>query len=147
MDYQPQYLVAEKLLRDHEGEVKNARGRHIAYKCPAGKITVGVGRNLEDLGLSDDEVSYLLKNDIKRVEQELKSNFSFYDRLNASRKAVLIDMCFNIGLPKILLFENMIQALEGGDFDRAADEMLDSRWAKQVGRRADRLSAIMRSES
>ncbi|MGA1846771.1 glycoside hydrolase family protein [Deferribacter abyssi] len=107
-----------------------------------GKLTIGVGRNLDDVGISEDEALYLLRNDIAKVENELKQ-FEWFNKLDGVRKKVLIDMDFNLGLPKFLTFKRMIAALKEGDFKKASDEMLDSRWAMQVKRRAVRLSIMM----
>lgn len=127
----------KEMLTLHEGlELK-------AYKCTAGKITIGVGRNVEELGITHDEAMYLLSNDIERVVAELKANVPAYDSLSDVRKSVLIDMCFNLGISRFLQFKNFLAAVEGGEFVTASAEMLDSRWANQVGQRAHRLSKMM----
>lgn len=130
----------KEMLRIHEGVEK------FAYKCSAGKITVGVGRNIDPdngLGLSDDEIDYLLANDIQRVAIELQKNVPAYDSLSDVRKSVLIDMCFNLGITRFMQFKNFLAAVESGEFVTASAEMLDSRWANQVGQRAQRLSKMM----
>lgn len=132
----------KELLRIHEGVEK------FAYQCSANKTTVGVGRNIDregGLGLSDDEIDYLLGNDIQRVVMELQANVESYDSLSPVRKAVLVDMCFNLGISRFLQFKNFLAAVNSGDYERASAEMLDSRWANQVGRRATRLSEMMTS--
>lgn len=130
----------KELLTLHEGlELK-------AYKCTAGKITIGVGRNVEELGITHDEAMYLLSNDIKRVVDELLANVDCYNELSDVRKSVLVDMCFNLGISRFLQFKNFLAAVERGDWDVAAAEMLDSRWANQVGQRAIRLSNMMISD-
>ena len=130
----------KELLTLHEGlELK-------AYKCTAGKITIGVGRNVEELGITHDEAMYLLSNDIKRVVDELLANVDCYNELSDVRKSVLVDMCFNLGISRFLQFKNFLAAVERGDWGVAAAEMLDSRWANQVGQRAIRLSNMMISD-
>jgi len=124
----------------HEGK------RHHVYECSAGKLTVGVGRNLEDLGLSDGEIDFLLRNDLMRVQSELAMNVPCFLKLSETRQAVLMDMCFNLGISRFLQFQNMLTALEIGDYMEAATEMLDSRWAKQVGQRATRLANMMATD-
>ena len=124
----------------HEGK------RHHVYECSAGKLTVGVGRNLEDLGLSDGEIDFLLRNDLMRVQSELAMNVPCFLKLSETRQAVLMDMCFNLGISRFLQFQNMLTALEIGDYMEAATEMLDSRWAKQVGQRAARLANMMATD-
>ncbi len=127
----------EDQLIDHEGlELK-------PYQCTADKLTIGVGRNIEDRGITEDEARYLLKNDIKIVEDELLEKKPVVAGLDAVRQRVLVDMGFNLGIPTLLKFQNMWSAIEEEDFERAADEALDSRWAKQVGRRAERLCQAM----
>ena len=124
----------------HEGK------RHHVYECSSGKLTVGVGRNLEDLGLSDGEIDFLLRNDLMRVQSELAVNVPCFLNLSDVRQDVLMDMCFNLGISRFLQFKNMLTALEIGDYIEAAAEMLDSRWAKQVGERANRLAKMMATD-
>lgn len=114
------------------------------YKCPAGYLTIGVGRNLETKGITREEALFLLRNDIKEVERAL-SKYDWYTKLDPIRQKVLIDMCFNLGLAGLLKFKRMIAALAAGDYKRAADEMVDSAWYHQVGTRARRLVAMMRT--
>jgi lysozyme len=129
----------EDQLIDHEGlELK-------PYRCTAEKLTIGVGRNIEDRGITEDEARYLLKNDIKIVEDELLERKPEVAGLDSVRQRVLVDMGFNIGLPTLMKFQNMWAAIDEEDWDEASTQMLDSRWAKQVGRRAERLSQAMRT--
>jgi lysozyme len=113
------------------------------YECTAGKLTIGVGRNIEDIGITEDEARYLLDNDILRVCDELDRNLSWWRDLSDVRQRVLVDMVFNLGISRFMQFQNTISAIESGDYDKAAEEMLDSRWAKQVGQRAHRLANAM----
>jgi lysozyme len=113
------------------------------YECTAGKLTIGVGRNIEDIGITEDEARYLLDNDILRVCDELDRNLSWWRDLSDVRQRVLVDMVFNLGISRFMQFQNAISAIESGDYDKAAEEMLDSRWAKQVGQRAHRLANAM----
>ena len=127
-----------ELLVQHEGM------RLKPYKCTAGKLTIGVGRNLDDVGITNYEAMALLKNDIARVKQELYGNLPYFEALDETRQVVLIDMCFNLGISRLLKFKKMFLALNAGLYDVAASEMLDSRWAKQVGKRALELSIMMK---
>jgi len=130
--------VKEQLIR-HEGL------RLKPYRCTAGKLTIGVGRNLEDCGITKPEASILLENDILRCESELMDNIpDVYNRLNNTRKAVLINMCFNLGINGLLEFCHTLALIDCGDYERAANGMLASKWAKQVGLRAIELSEQMR---
>ncbi|PKN78198.1 MAG: lysozyme [Candidatus Cloacimonetes bacterium HGW-Cloacimonetes-1] len=130
--------VKEQLLR-HEGlKLK-------PYRCPAGKLTIGVGRNLEECGISQKEAFVLMENDILHCESELLGHIPIaYSGLNETRKSVLLNMCFNLGISGLLEFKNTLAFIGAGDFERAANNMLASRWAKQVGRRAIELSEMMR---
>ena len=127
----------KKLLVKHEGlKLK-------PYRCTANKLTIGVGRNLEDRGITEDEAFCLLENDIKEVLKDLKNKISFYDKLKEKHKIVLINMAFNLGIAGLLKFKNFLSALRKEDFKEAKKEMLNSKWAKQVGRRADELADMI----
>ena len=128
----------EKQLIEHEGLEKKV------YRCPAGKLTVGVGRNLEDKGITEEEALFLLRNDISECEDDLRSIFTEYDTLDEYRKRVLIDMRFNLGPSRFRQFKKMIAAVKEKDFSRAADEMKDSNWYRQVGKRAETLLEMMK---
>ena len=135
MNYDREKLI--DLIIYHEGlELK-------PYRCTAGHLTIGIGRNLDDRGITEDEARFLCQNDIDIVEQELVGKFPFVVGLSEVRIRVLLDMAFNLGIPRLSAFSNMWGALEEGDFKQAAVEMLDSRWARQVGRRAAKLSQMM----
>jgi lysozyme len=129
--------LEEQLIR-HEGL------RLFPYKDTVGKLTIGVGRNIEDNGISEKEAMYLLKNDIERCSKILQENFYFYNFLTHTRKCVLVNMCFNLGFPRLMGFKKMLAALETHDYDTAADEMEDSKWARQVKGRAVELANQMR---
>lgn len=131
-------MKVSHLIKHHEGLMKEA------YLCPAGKITVGYGRNLEDKGITEGEAEILLNNDIQECVSLLQ-NFPFWLRLSEVRKAVVIDMCFNLGYAGLCKFKRMLAALEREDYHCAAKEMADSKWFDQVGKRAERLQTMMRS--
>jgi len=129
-----------KMLKRHEGTETHA------YVDTVGKITIGVGRNIDDeggIGLSEEEIDFMLGNDIDRVEDELASNFSWFVDLDEARYDALINICFNLGLPRLLKFENALEAMASEDYNLAAVEFLDSRWAQQVGQRAIELSLMI----
>jgi len=131
-----------EMLRKHEGVETHA------YKCTANKTTIGVGRNIDPsggIGLSTDEINYLLANDVKRVNDELVTAFNWYKTLGNARKDAVMDMCFNMGLPRLKKFKKALAAMAKGDYVRAAAEFLDSRWAEQVGQRAITVTDIIRS--
>lgn len=128
--------MLEKMLILHEGlKLK-------VYKCPAGYLTVGVGRNLEGRGITREEAIHLLRNDIETSRKELTTSFPWFKELDKTRQDALIDMNF-MGINKFKQFKLMIAAFEAKDYVRAAKEMLDSAWAKQVGARSKRLAGII----
>ena len=124
--------LADQLAR-HEGV------KRFAYKCPAGKWTIGVGRNIDEdggLGLSDGEIYTLLNNDIQRTDEELSNAFRFYEDLDRVRKDAMINICFNLGLTRLRGFRLALKLMETKDYSEASVEFLDSLWASQVGQRA-----------
>ena len=127
----------KKKITAHEGLVLKP------YKDSVGKLTIGVGRNLDDNGIRPDEADLMLTNDIKSAELDIENNFNFYKDLSHIRQFVLIDMVFNLGISRLLGFKKMISALNLGDYRTAANEMLDSKWATQVGKRATDLAKMM----
>ena len=123
--------LLEQLKRD-EGV------RYKPYVDTVGKSTIGVGRNLTDVGISEAEAEFLLANDIARVTDQL-APYAWYQGLDEVRKAAIENMCFNIGLASLLHFPTLLHCLTVRDWPGAAAAMADSRWAVQVGDRAKRL--------
>jgi len=147
----------DKLIA-HEGLVLTV------YQDTLGIDTIGIGRNLKDRGISKEELDhmdipsmdviyehgiteadarYLAMNDIKIVEEELCRVKPVVNDLDSVRQLILMDMAFNMGVPRLCKFKRMWNAIEERKFDSAGLEMLDSRWAKQVGSRATKLSDAM----
>lgn len=116
------------------------------YKDTVGKLTIGIGRNLDDVGLSDDEIYYLLNNDISSVERDLELAFPWINEHPESVQRALANMAFNLGLPRLRGFKRMLAAIKEGRYEDAAIEALDSKWATQVGKRALRIAALIRGE-
>ena len=130
-----------EMLKLHEGV------RSKVYMCSAGYETIGVGRNIAEsgLGLSDDEIEYLLNNDIKRVREELEDNYFWFAALNEARQDAMIDISFNLGLTRLRGFVKALEAMSREQFDIAADEFMDSRWRQQVGNRAVEVTEMIRT--
>ena len=130
-----------EMLRLHEGV------RYKVYLCSEGYETIGVGRNISEggLGLSKDEVEFLLVNDIKRVQDELTRNFSWFLDLNEARRDAMVDICFNLGLTRLRSFANALEAMSYGQYEIAANEFMDSRWSQQVGNRAVEVTEMIRT--
>jgi lysozyme len=114
------------------------------YVDTVGKVTGGVGRNLTDRPFSEDEMDLMLSNDIKGVERDLDRRLPWWRQMSEARQNVLANMCFNLGIDRLLGFVNTLSMMKAGRYDAAAAEMLNSTWAKQVGARAIRLAATMR---
>jgi lysozyme len=129
-----------KMLRSHEGV------RSTVYLDSVGIETIGVGRNLKDVGLSEDEIDYLLVNDINRCKAEAKA-FHWYKDLNTVRREAILNLLFNLGKPRFLGFKKAIKALESNDYEESADQFWDSRWRKQVGKRAEDICHMIRTGS
>lgn len=106
------------------------------YKCTSGKLSIGVGRNLEDIGISEKEAEMLLLHDIEEAERQLTAHFPWTQDLDEVRLAALINFTFNVGIGTVSKFVNAMALLKDGNFDMASEEFLQSRWANQVGQRA-----------
>ena len=126
-------------LRLHEGE------RLKPYRCTAGKLTIGVGRNLDDRGITSDESAYLLNNDIDSHWIELLEHLPWVETLDEVRQRVMLDMAFNLGISGLLTFRRTLGHIKAGDYALASSAMLESKWATQVGQRAKRLAAMMKT--
>ena len=124
------YTRLSKHLLYHEGI------RLKPYRCSADKLTIGIGRNIEDVGITEEEAFYLLNNDIKKVVEQCQRNFEWFDGLNDLRKEAIVNLVFNMGFGKFLQFKKTIKHIENEEFELAGAELLDSRYAQQVGQRA-----------
>lgn len=119
------------------------------YRCTGDKLTIGIGRNLEDVGISEAEAHFLFENDVKRVEtsvQRDKDISGIYMRLDERRQEAILNMCFQLGLSGLKGFRKMWAALAMRDYERAYTEALDSKWARQTPNRAKRAANILRGE-
>jgi lysozyme len=114
------------------------------YKDTVGVNTIGYGRNLDDVGISREEAEFMLTADIESVERELDT-VREYRALDPIRQTVIANMCFNLGFNGLMQFKRMWKAIGKQSYSAAAREMLDSKWANQVGARAVELSEIMRT--
>ena len=155
--YDRDALKAE-LIRDEGLKLK-------VYRCTEGKLSIGVGRNLDDVGIrateearwgitkgrcvlkgiTRDEALWLLDGDVDNCEAGLDRKLPFWRRLDPVRQRVLLNMCFNMGLGTLLTFKNTLKHIEAGKYQLAADGMRASKWRAQVGERALRLARMMES--
>jgi lysozyme len=115
----------------------------LPYTDTVGKLTVGIGRNLTDRGISLEEAHYLLQRDIDLVVADLDRALPWWREMTPARQRVLANMCFNMGLPVLLGFRNTLAYMERGNYRAAAAGMRASKWARQVGPRAERLARLM----
>ena len=129
----------EKQLTRHEGR------RNILYRDSNDKMTIGIGHNIEDKGLRDSEIELIFSHDLQEAINDLTAHLDWTNSLDQARRMVLVNMCFNMGVAKLLGFHKMLVALQNGDFNKAADEMMNSLWAKQVKGRALELANQMRT--
>jgi lysozyme len=114
------------------------------YRCSDGKLSIGIGRNLDDNGIRPDERDLMFSNDLNEADITARTLVPSFAQLSDNRRAALVNMSFNMGQQRLSGFKNMLAAVASGDFNRAADEMLSSKWATQVGQRAVRLAQMMR---
>ena len=120
--------------------------RLTTYQDSLGYWTIGVGRLIDARkggGITEDEADYLLSHDVVKVMGGLDGALPWWTGLSEVRQRALADMCFNLGLAGLLKFKNTLAAVRRGDYPAAAEGMLASKWAGQVGIRAKRLAKMM----
>jgi lysozyme len=142
--------IFDQLDRDEEVRLKpydDATGKELRPgDVLQGKISIGTGRNLSDVGLSPSEERLLRQNDIARAAFALSTHLPWSDQLSDARRGVLLNMTFNLGIERLLEFHVFLGQVESGDYEAASHSMLQSLWARQVGQRAQRLSLQMQSD-
>lgn len=129
----------EKRLIEFEGL------RLMPYRCTSNKLTIGVGRNIEDRGISVETAMQMLREDLELVIDELKRAIPGFEKMPDSVQEALVDLAFNMGTPTLLTFKRALRAIQAQQWGTAADEILSSRYAKQVGRRAEIVADMIRS--
>lgn len=125
--------ITAQLIRDEDLKLK-------PYRCTSGKLTIGVGRNLDDKGLSREEAIYLLKNDVNETREALVSQFPWMDNLDEARFGAFLNLAFNMGINGLKTFVNTLQHARHGHWDKVAVNLLKSKYATQVGDRAKRIA-------
>jgi lysozyme len=131
-------LLRSELIRDEGRKLK-------PYRDTLGILTIGVGRNLEQRGISQATSDQMLDEDIGIAESELDQNAPWWRSLSDSRQRGILNMAFNMGWPRLSGFRAMLSALQTGEFEKAATEALNSKWAGQVGDRAKRIAEMFRA--
>lgn len=132
------YDRVKEQLKRHEGYRQNV------YPDTVGVMTVAHGRNLQAKGITPAEADHLLENDIFEAYGRLKDKLPFFEDLDEIRQEVLVNMTVNIGIGGVMKFVKMLTAFQVENYDVVADEMLDSKWARQVGDRSVELATQMR---
>lgn len=120
-----------------------------AYRDSEGYLTIGFGRLIDHRlggGITKHEARQLLTNDVSKTFIDLDNNIPWWRKLSPPRQRAIVNMCFNLGINRFMGFKNMLKALQDGDYHKAADEALDSKWAIQVGSRAQRIADLIRNE-
>ena len=125
--------LSDQLIRDEGIRLR-------PYKDTVGKLTIGVGRNLDDVGISKDEAMVLLQNDIAAATDALEKAFPWTTAMDPIRLAALVNMTFNMGVGRLAGFKNFLAECRQGNWEGAKAQMLGSVWAEQVGARAQRLA-------
>ncbi len=115
------------LLKLKQNIIKNEGFESKPYLCPNKKLTIGYGRNLEN-GITEREAVVLLENDLLNLKLELEDKLPVFKKLDDIRQNVILEMAYNMGIPNLLKFKNMIEFLKKNDFDSASKEMLNSKW-------------------
>ena len=140
------FFYASKTMNYHAmiEQIKLHEGLRLKpYKCTEGFLTIGYGRNIESRGISPDEAEEMLFNDISDVEESLARHSLLGIEHTDTRKAVLINMAFQLGVTGLFKFKKTLEAYRRCEYELAAKEMLDSKWATQTPTRAKALSEQM----
>ena len=132
-------LKTAEILTEDEGVSK------WVYFCPAKQLTVGVGRNIQQIPFSQDEIDLMLKNDIARVEQELTKTFSWFSKLAGARRDAFVCIAFNLGLPRLLRFKKALKSMSLNNWSEASHHFKDSKWYGQVTNRAERYCQMIKT--
>ena len=136
------YEGLERMLVREEGEVLHAYPDHLGY------LTIGVGILIDKRkggGITREESRYLLRNRVRTLVEYAESTYPWFSRLDPARQAVVIGMMFQLGASGFYAFRATRAAIERGDYEQAATQMLSSLWAKQTPARAHRMAHIMRT--
>jgi lysozyme len=117
------------------------------YSDSVGKLTIGVGRNLTDCGISGEEAQFLLEADVRKAAADVEKYLPWALALDQARLGALINCAFNLGIGGLLKFRHALEALQAGNYGAAAEQLLDSEWASQVGPRAVRIAEQIKTGS
>lgn len=137
------------MIKDSYSQLKRDEGEKLyAYQDHLGFWTIGVGILIDQRkggGLLPEESEFIFKNRLRLIDAALSKRIPWISRLDPARRGVLLNMAFQMGVDGLLAFKNTLATIESGDYQKAAGEMLNSKWAKQTPARAQRLSNQMRT--
>lgn len=126
-----------KYVADNEGWM------NLPYRDTVGKLTIGAGFNLDDEGLKDEEIAFILERRIENIKANLPEMIDSWEALGEGQRLALMDMYYNLGWPRLSKFKKMLAALDEGNYELAAKELLESKYARQVGARAVRNAKLL----
>ena len=129
----------------HDELVRDEGRRHLPYHDTAARLSIGIGRNLTDKGITDAEIDFMFEHDLSDAADDLDRNIAWWRSLDAVRQRVMLNMTYNMGWPSFSMFARFFSAMRQSRWDDAAIEMISSRWATQVGDRAKRLEQMVRT--
>lgn len=140
-----QKIQMESAEQEMTERIKKHEGLRLKpYRCTAGKLSIGYGRNLDDVGITKEEAGSMLKYDIGIAACELYDKLPWVKQISPRRQGVLVEMVFNMGISRFLQFKKMIEFCRIGEYNKASEQALDSLWAKQVGKRAETLATVLK---
>ena len=133
------------MARLRETITRHEGSRLDMYQDTLGIWTIGVGHNIQEKGISPKVMEIMLQEDLEEAISELKRSVSFFSRMPEQVQEALVNLSFNMGIPRLMQFRNTLAYLRDGEFESAADELLDSRYAEQVGHRALEVADMIRT--
>ena len=138
--------MSDSMMQDLIADLKRDEGfRSKPYLDTVGKLTIGYGRNLDDVGISEGEAEHLLLKDVGVAYEETRESYPWITKAPLDVQRGLYNMAFNMGRSRLAGFKRMLAALEAGNYRLAAEEALDSKWARQVNNRANRVAELFRN--
>lgn len=144
-DIAKQKILAELYTEEDYRQFAYDDATGATVKAPKGNLTLGIGWNIQVIGCPKPIAEFVAMYFVNEADAQLSKALDFYDSLDEVRKVVLCDMGFNMGVPKLLEFHDTLNYVKRGNYHAASVDMLNSEWARQVGKRAIRLSKMMDS--
>ena len=137
--------ISKELFEQIKARIELEEGKEPRmYRCPAGYNTIGIGHNLDANKIGEKAIDAIFEEDLKNVIKELDEKLTWWRDTHDNVQIVLIDLTFNMGMPRLLKFKNTLRLIKNGDYKKASYALLNSRYAKQVKNRANRNSVLLR---